>query len=65
MADDLKHSRDEQRYYALGKTDAERLLFLAFTARGKKLRVISARDMSHRERREYQDAEEKDSNLQK
>jgi uncharacterized DUF497 family protein len=47
----------------LGKTDAERMLFLAFTVRRKKLRVISARDMSRKERREYQDAEEKDSNF--
>jgi uncharacterized DUF497 family protein len=63
LADDFKHSDEEQRFYALGKTDAERMLFLAFTVRRRKLRVISARDMSRKERREYNDAEEKDSNL--
>jgi uncharacterized DUF497 family protein len=63
LADDAGHSGDEQRFYALGKTDGERRLFLAFTARRRKIRVISARDMSRKERREYQNAEKKDSEL--
>ncbi len=63
LADDSRHSGEEQRFFALGKTDAERTLFLAFTVRRKKIRVISARDMSRKERREYQNAEEKNTNL--
>lgn len=63
VVDDNRHSGEEQRFYVLGKTDAERHLFLAFTVRQKKIRVISARDMSRKERREYQDAEEKDSDF--
>ncbi|MCY3022264.1 MAG: BrnT family toxin [Planctomycetota bacterium] len=51
---DEKHSLAETRFYALGKTDAGRLLFIAFTIRGEKVRVISARDMTMRERRRYQ-----------
>ena len=51
---DDKHSLAEIRFYALGKTDAGRLLFVAFTIRGEKVRVISARDMTVRERRRYQ-----------
>jgi uncharacterized protein len=53
VRDDVRHSGREIRYYALGKTAAARLLFVAFTIRGKRIRVISARDMSRREREVY------------
>lgn len=53
VAPDVAHSRDEIRLYALGQTDRGRLLFLAFTLRGDRIRVISARDMSRRERQAY------------
>lgn len=43
----------EERWLALGASDAGRRLFLAYTMRGELIRVISARDMSRRERREY------------
>ena len=54
VADDVKHSQKESRFYALGQTDAGRLLFLIFTIRLKLIRVISARDMNRRERKVYQ-----------
>ena len=54
VADDAKHSQEERRYYALGRTDAGRLLFLAFTIRRSLIRIISARDMSRKERKVYQ-----------
>lgn len=41
------------RYYLLGRTVADRHLFIAFTTDGKTARVISARDMSGAERRFY------------
>ena len=50
---DDEHSELEARYYVLGRTDGNRRLFLVFTARGTKIRVISARDMTKRERRSY------------
>ncbi|MDP1809228.1 MAG: BrnT family toxin [Actinomycetota bacterium] len=50
---DTYHSQVEQRYFALGKTDLGRYLFLVFTLRGEKIRVISARDMSKKERKQY------------
>jgi hypothetical protein len=50
---DLKHSKKENRYYALGQTDQKRTLFVAFTVRNNLIRVISARDMSRKERRVY------------
>jgi hypothetical protein len=56
--DDVKHSETENRFYVLGQTDSSRLLFLVFTAREDKLRVISARDVNKKERRVYQTYEE-------
>jgi uncharacterized DUF497 family protein len=55
---DEKHSETENRFYVLGQTDSGRLLFLVFTGRKGKLRVISARDMHKKERRVYQTHEE-------
>ena len=50
---DRLHSELESRCYALGRTDAGRLLFIAFTIRGDLVRVISARDMSPGEQQRY------------
>jgi uncharacterized DUF497 family protein len=48
------------RYYALGQTDTGRQLFIVFTIRdSERIRVISARPMSRRERRVYEHAKEK------
>ena len=43
-------SNTETRYYALGQTDDERQLFIVCTIRDNLIRVISARDMSKKER---------------
>jgi uncharacterized DUF497 family protein len=53
-APDEKHAKGEVRFYALGHTDVGRRLFVAFTLRGKLVRVISAREMNQRERRMYE-----------
>jgi len=53
-APDPAHSDQEPRFYSLGQTDSARLLFVVFTIRGELVRVISARDMSRRERRRYE-----------
>ncbi|MGB3212350.1 MAG: BrnT family toxin [Desulforhopalus sp.] len=53
IQDDQKHSEVEKRFYALGRTDSKRNLFIAFTVRNKRIRVISARDMSRKEREVY------------
>ena len=50
---DEAHSQHEMRFFALGQTDEGRELFIAFMIRGRKLRVISARDMRRRERKVY------------
>ncbi len=55
VADDPRHSDVEVRFHALGKTDADRRLHITFTLRaeGTKIRIISARDMSRKERSVY------------
>ncbi len=54
MGEEEKHSGQESRFYALGQTDAGRRLFIVFTVRGTLIRVISAREMNRREKREYE-----------
>ena len=51
---DIKHSFQEKRYYVLGRSDTNRMLFLIFTLRNNKIRVISARDQSKKERMIYE-----------
>lgn len=52
VAPDVKHSAVEPRLHALGRTDERRRLHVTFTLRddGTLIRVISARDMSRKER---------------
>jgi len=57
-ADDIKHSEKENRFYALGRADAGRKLFVVFTVRRDIIRVISSRDMNRKERKVYQSHEE-------
>ena len=54
VAADVKHSRSEKRYLVLGQTDEDRPLFIAFTMRNRRIRVISARDMNRKERKVYE-----------
>lgn len=61
VAEDIQHSEKENRFYTLGQTDSARPLFLVFTVRKENIRVISARDMSQKERRLYQSYEENTS----
>ena len=57
VAADVPHSQKEQRWLALGQTDAARRLAVIFTVRGSRVRVISARAMSPAERRIYAQAQ--------
>lgn len=57
VAVDARHSGTEPRLYALGQTDERRLLFMVFTIRDRLIRVISARPMSRREKKEYRRAQ--------
>lgn len=53
---DQGHSGQEERFQLLGCSAVGRRLFVAFTIRGKLIRVISARDQSRQERRIYEEA---------
>ena len=56
IAPDPEHSQEEPRHAALGRTADGRRLTIVFTVRGTRIRVISARPMSRRERRVYEQA---------
>ena len=53
---DVKHSANEPRYHALGRTDQHRRLFAAFTLRREAtlIRPISVRDMNAKEEERYE-----------
>ena len=55
---DVKHSLQEPRFHALGRTHQDRLLHITFTLRQQNthIRVISARDMHKKERSIYEQA---------
>lgn len=55
LVEDMKHSQREPRGHAFGTTDDGRRLHVTFTLRGggTLIRVISARDMSAKERKWY------------
>lgn len=46
---DKIHSDNEERYRIVGKTKRGRLLFIVFTIRDSKVRIISARDINKKE----------------
>ncbi|MBI4668894.1 MAG: BrnT family toxin [Elusimicrobia bacterium] len=60
---DETHSAIENRFLALGMTKEGRYLFAVFTQRGGKIRVISARDMSRKERKTYHEKIQKNSEI--
>jgi len=51
---DIKHAQKEDRFIALGITNKKRKLYLVFTIRNSKIRIISARNQSRKERRIYE-----------
>ena len=55
---DVRHSKTEKRYYALGQTGAGRRLFLVFSIRRRLIRVILVRDMNRSETETYERYEE-------
>ena len=56
VTNDARHSQNEVRYHALGRTVEGRLLHVTFTLRHgqSKIRMISARDASRKERMHYE-----------
>lgn len=52
--EDEAHSQGEKRFRVYGKTNRGRLIFMIFTIRNNKVRVISCRDQNKKERKEFQ-----------
>jgi len=55
IVEDKKHSEEEERFCAFGKSDENRLLSIAFTIRNGMIRIITARPMSKNERKVYEE----------
>ena len=51
---DPDHSEEEQRFISIGVSNSSRLLIVAHTDRGERIRIISARVATVRERRQYE-----------
>jgi uncharacterized DUF497 family protein len=53
---DEDHSIGERREIMIGHSDEHRLLLVSFTERGDKIRIISARNVTKRERRDHEES---------
>lgn len=58
LSKDKAHSEMEKRFEVLGKTNNERLIFIVYTIRVSKIRIVSARDQNRKERRKYEETQE-------
>ena len=52
---DPDHSNDEDRYITIGWSDRRRLLMVSHTDRSDRIRIISARELTKAERKEYEE----------
>lgn len=52
---DPDHSHDQNRYIIMGRSSNNRLLLLSYTENGEKIRIISAREATRRERKDYEE----------
>lgn len=51
---DPDHSIGEHRFLTMGESDQGRLLMVSYTERGNTIRLISARELTPAERRQYE-----------
>jgi hypothetical protein len=51
---DPDHSDEEERYIIIGESEEGRLLFVSYTERGEIIRIISAREVTTKEREAYE-----------
>lgn len=58
VAEDTKHSINEKRYAAVGTSISARILFVVYTIRNNRVRIISARPANREERRHYEEIKE-------
>jgi uncharacterized DUF497 family protein len=53
--EDPNHSEGERRYLLMGQSSRGRLLVVSYTERRDRIRVISAREATRRERKAYEE----------
>ena len=56
---DPDHSLAEDRYITVGMSSRRRLVMVAHTERGERVRIISARDLTQTEREAYEEETQK------
>lgn len=56
---DPDHSSAEDRYITVGSSNRGRLLLVAHTERGDRIRIISARELTRAERKAYEEETQK------
>jgi uncharacterized DUF497 family protein len=52
---DPDHSDEEHRYIIIGQSQRGRLLMVSYTERGDTIRIISSREVTPAERKEYEE----------
>ena len=58
-APDPDHSRSEDRHITVGLSGRRRLIMVAHTERGERIRIISARELTRTEREAYEEETQK------
>jgi len=61
MTEDQEHSEGERRGQIIGMSDRSRVLVVAYTERGERLRIITARKAEPHEKRRYEKIREKNA----
>ena len=54
--DDIDHSEQELREIIVGHSEKQRLLVVSYTVKGDIIRIISARQATRREQRDYEES---------
>jgi uncharacterized DUF497 family protein len=52
--EDDEHSSEERRFLIVGESNQNRLLIVSYTERKNSVRIISARELTPKERRDYE-----------
>lgn len=52
---DPDHSENEDRYITIGMSDHDRAVLVAHTDRGERIRIVSARELTRSERKDYEE----------
>ena len=61
---DQRHSKTEKRFGMYGQTNASELLFIVFTIRKRRIRIISVRPANKKERNTYEETFKKAAKIQ-